>query len=301
MTERIAVVIVTYNRADLLAGMLDGLAAQTRQPDAVIVIDNASADHTRTVLDRDDLPLRVTHSDDNLGGAGGFHLGVKQAYEAGFDRIWLMDDDVVPAPDCLAVLADHENPCLMAVREDLHGNLVEKSAIHFDLRNPLRIRPKTACVDQAYASRADLPAELPIENVAFEGFMVHRRVIDEIGLPDPSYFIFYDDVDFAVRARRAGFTILALRDAVLVRQLDFNQQHALDTWKGSTCSATSSSCTSGTARTRWCAPSVADRDRGPDAEPVPWRTGRGHQRDQGHPVGAPHAATAQPWPTRSLD
>lgn len=55
--------------------------------------------------------------------------------------------------------------------------------------------------------------------------MVHRRVIDEIGLPDPSYFIFYDDVDFAVRARRAGFTILALRDAVLVRQLDFNQQH----------------------------------------------------------------------------
>lgn len=135
MTERIAVVIVTYNRADLLAGMLDGLAAQTRQPDAVIVIDNASADHTRTVLDRDDLPLRVTHSDDNLGGAGGFHLGVKQAYEAGFDRIWLMDDDVVPAPDCLAVLADHENPCLMAVREDLHGNLVEKSAIHFDLRN----------------------------------------------------------------------------------------------------------------------------------------------------------------------
>ncbi|KQY56489.1 glycosyltransferase family 2 protein [Nocardioides sp. Root140] len=232
MSERIAVVIVTYNRADLLAGMLDGLAAQTRAPDAVFVIDNASADHTRQVLDRDDLPLQVTHSDDNLGGAGGFHLGVKQAYDAGFDRIWLMDDDVVPAPDCLAVLAAHEGPCLMAVREDLAGNLVEKSAMHFDLRNPLRIRPKTASVDQAYASRADLPAEVPIEVVAFEGFMVHRRVIDEIGLPDPSYFIFYDDADFAIRARRAGFTILALRDAVLVRQLDFNQQHALDTWKG---------------------------------------------------------------------
>ncbi|KQZ75244.1 glycosyltransferase family 2 protein [Nocardioides sp. Root151] len=232
MSERIAVVIVTYNRADLLGGMLDGLAAQTRAPDAVFVIDNASADHTRQVLDRDDLPLQVTHSDDNLGGAGGFHLGVKQAYDAGFDRIWLMDDDVVPAPDCLAVLAAHEGPCLMAVREDLAGNLVEKSAMHFDLRNPLRIRPKTASVDQAYASRADLPAEVPIEVVAFEGFMVHRRVIDEIGLPDPSYFIFYDDADFAIRARRAGFTILALRDAVLVRQLDFNQQHALDTWKG---------------------------------------------------------------------
>ena len=57
-------------------------------------------------------------------------------------------------------------------------------------------------------------------------------MVDRIGLPDASYFIFYDDVDFAVRARRAGFRIWALRDAVLVRQLDFDQQHALDTWKG---------------------------------------------------------------------
>lgn len=230
--ESVAVVIVTFNRADLLSGMLDGLAAQTHPPQAVFVIDNASGDHTRDVLDRRDLPLRVTHSSENLGGAGGFHLGVGQAYDAGFDRIWLMDDDVVPAPDCLAVLMAHPGPCLMAVREDLEGRLVEKSALHFDLKNPLRMRPKTSSVDQTYASRADLPAELAIENVAFEGFMTHRRVIDAIGLPDPSFFIFYDDVDFAVRARRAGFTILALRDARLVRQLDFNQQHDLDTWKG---------------------------------------------------------------------
>ncbi|MDN5894001.1 MAG: glycosyltransferase, partial [Nocardioides sp.] len=196
-------------------------------------VDNASTDHTREVLDaRGDLPLRVTHNAENTGGAGGFHLGVSQAYDAGFDRIWLMDDDVLPAPDCLAVLMDHPGSCLMAVREDLDGRLVEKAALHFDLANPLHLRPKTSCVDDHYAARADLPAELAIENVAFEGFMVHRRVIDEIGLPDPSFFIFYDDVDFAVRARRAGFPIVAVRDAVLVRQLDFNQQHDLDTWKG---------------------------------------------------------------------
>ena len=106
MTERVAVVIVTYNRADLLSRMLDGLAVQTRPVDAIFVVDNASTDHTRDVLVRDDLPLRVTHSEDNLGGAGGFHLGVRQAYDAGHDRIWLMDDDVVPVPTCLEVLLD---------------------------------------------------------------------------------------------------------------------------------------------------------------------------------------------------
>ena len=87
-------------------------------------------------------------------------------------------------------------------------------------------------VETTYGERAAMPATVELENVAFEGFMVRRRVIDTIGLPDPSYFIFYDDVDFALRARRAGFRILGVRDAVLVRQLDFSQQHALDTWKG---------------------------------------------------------------------
>jgi rhamnopyranosyl-N-acetylglucosaminyl-diphospho-decaprenol beta-1,3/1,4-galactofuranosyltransferase len=229
----VAVVIVTFNRAELLDRMLDGLAAQTRQPDAVHVIDNASTDQTADVLRRrSDLPLRVTASPENLGGAGGFHLGLKQAYDAGHDRIWLMDDDVVPASDCLAVMLANDGPCLAAVREDLQGRLVEKAAITFDLVNPLRLRPKAASVESTYATRPAMPAEVPIQNVAFEGFLVKREVITAIGLPDPSYFIFYDDVDFAIRARRAGFPIVALRDAVLVRQLDFDQQHALDTWKG---------------------------------------------------------------------
>ena len=146
----VAVVVVTYNRADLLGRMLDGLAAQTHRPDAVYIVDNASTDHTREVLGRwhgGDLPLEVTHNDDNLGGAGGFHLGLRRAYADGFDRIWLMDDDVVPAPDCLAVLMARDEECLMAVREDTSGRLVEKAALRFDLTNPLAIKPKTAMVE----------------------------------------------------------------------------------------------------------------------------------------------------------
>jgi rhamnopyranosyl-N-acetylglucosaminyl-diphospho-decaprenol beta-1,3/1,4-galactofuranosyltransferase len=232
----VAVVVVTYNRADLLAGMLDGLAAQTRRPDAVYVIDNASTDHTRALLEAraeaGDLPLRLLHSTDNLGGAGGFHLGLRRAYLDGFERIWLMDDDVVPAPDCLEVLVARDEECLMAVREDTAGRLVEKAALRFDLSNPLAIKPKTAMVETTYGSRSAMPERVELENVAFEGFMVHRSVVERVGLPDPSFFIFYDDVDFAVRARRAGFRIWGIRDAVLVRQLDFDQQHDLGSWKG---------------------------------------------------------------------
>jgi rhamnopyranosyl-N-acetylglucosaminyl-diphospho-decaprenol beta-1,3/1,4-galactofuranosyltransferase len=236
MTESVAVVIVTFNRADLLTRMLDGLAAQTRPPDAVFVVDNASTDHTREILtarrEHPDLPLQVTHSEENLGGAGGFRLGVRLAYDAGHDRIWLVDDDVVPAADCLEVLLAADEPCVAAIREDLRGDLVEKAALDFDLSNPLSIRPKRSSVDDAYPDRAGMPERVELQNVSFEGFMFRREVVDTIGLPDASYFIFYDDVDFAVRARRAGYRIWGLRDAVLVRQLDFDQQHALDTWKG---------------------------------------------------------------------
>jgi rhamnopyranosyl-N-acetylglucosaminyl-diphospho-decaprenol beta-1,3/1,4-galactofuranosyltransferase len=231
--ESVAVVVVTYNRADLLGRTLDGLAAQTHEPDAVIVVDNASEDHTREVLDtHHGLKLQRIHLETNTGGAGGFRAGVHSAYEQGFDRIWLMDDDVVPAPDCLAVLMAQDDACLMAVREDTHGQLVEKAATDFDLTHPWSIRPKRASVETTYGDRQAMPERVELHNVAFEGPLFRREVVAAVGLPDDSFFIFYDDADFALRARRAGYRIWAVRDAVLVRQLDFSQQHDLAGWKG---------------------------------------------------------------------
>lgn len=231
--ETVAVVVVTHDRADLLEGMLRGLAASHRPADAVLVVDNACTDHTAQVLERATVSgLEVLRSTENLGGAGGFRLGMRAAYARGFDRIWLMDDDVVPAPDCLEVMLAADEPCLMAVREDTRGALVEKAALRFDLTRPWAIKPKTAMVETTYRTRAAMPDRVALENVAFEGFMVRREVVERIGLPDASFFIFYDDVDFALRARAAGYRIWALRDAVLVRQLDFDQQHDLAGWKG---------------------------------------------------------------------
>lgn len=233
--ETVAVVVVTFNRADLLTGMLDGLAALDRAPDAVVVVDNHSTDHTPDVLAaelaRGRLPLQVVRTEENLGGAGGFHLGLRTAYAQGWDRFWLMDDDVVPAPDCLSVLMAVDEDCLTSVREDSHGRLCEKAATRFDLTHPWVVKPKTGMVED-HGTREAMPELVEVENVAFEGFMVRRGVVAEVGLPDPSYFIFYDDVDFAIRARRAGRRIWAVRDAVLVRQLDFDQQHDLAGWKG---------------------------------------------------------------------
>ena len=295
--ETVAVVVVTHNRADLLGRMLDGLVAQTYAADTVIVVDNASGDHTQQVLDRHDLPLQVIRSEENVGGAGGFRIGMETAYDGGWDRIWLMDDDVVPAPDCLEILmaVDPEHAdCLMCVREDLDGHLVEKSATTFDLRNPLAVRPKTASVETTYGTRAAMPPLVEIEVVAFEGFLVRRRVVDAVGLPDPEFFIFYDDADFALRARQAGFRIWAVRDAVLVRQLAFSQTARAGHLEG---------LLHVPQPLRRALPPRGERAgarqalrhhrRGRGLEPAARRAGRGPQCDPRHPGRPGHAAGAR--------
>ena len=206
--ESVAVVVVTYNRADLLERMLGGLDALDRAPG---LRDRRRQrqhrPHPRRCSSARRTPTwwRSTPTD-NLGGAGGFHLGLKTAYDQGFDAMWLMDDDVVPAPDCLTRLLEIDDGCLTAVREDLPRRARREGR---DAVRPRATRSRSARRRRAstttYADRASMPATVPVDNVAFEGFLVRREVIDAIGLPDPSYFIFYDDVDFAIRARRAGF------------------------------------------------------------------------------------------------
>ena len=123
--------------------------------------------------------------------------------------------------------------------------------------------------------------------------MVHREVIDAIGLPDPSYFIFYDDVDFAIRARRAGFRIWAVRDAVLVRQLDFDQQHDLGSWKGFYMyrNLFVVHLRYGENALVRLKPWLIAAGRGA-AQPAARRPGRGAQRDPRHTRRARHAAAA---------
>lgn len=234
MMEKIAVVVVTYNRCELLKQSIEALEKQSLMPDGVIVINNASTDGiTQTYLDNytGNLPLDVMHSEKNTGGAGGFSLGVQLAFEKGFDWIFLMDDDVLIHQDCLSQLIKINHPCMIAVREYKDGSLVERSAIEYNLSNPFLLNPKRCAVGEKYQNRDKMPTVLEVDNVAFEGFMVHRQVVEKIGYPNPNYFIFYDDVDYALRAKQAGFTILAVRDAILVRQLPFDQAGAINSWK----------------------------------------------------------------------
>ena len=103
--RRIVAVVVTFNRLGLLQRLVERLR-EVPQLAEVVVVDNASTDGTGDWLD-DQHDLVVRRLDRNRGGAGGFHEGLRLAMERGADLAWLMDDDGMPDPDCLALLLEH--------------------------------------------------------------------------------------------------------------------------------------------------------------------------------------------------
>ncbi len=103
--ERIAAVVVTYNRKELLLQCVQHLLDQQEADCDVLVVDNASTDGTAQAVEQiSSAKLFYRNTGENLGGAGGFHFGMRWAVEEGYDYVWIMDDDALPQPDALAQL-----------------------------------------------------------------------------------------------------------------------------------------------------------------------------------------------------
>ena len=88
--QPIAAVVVTYNRKELLARCIACLRGQQGAGCDILVVDNASTDGTAELLKTLAGPdLQSLNPGRNLGGAGGFALGVEAAVEAGYETVWL--------------------------------------------------------------------------------------------------------------------------------------------------------------------------------------------------------------------
>jgi GT2 family glycosyltransferase len=203
--SRVTALVVTFNRRTLLMQCLFALTRQNRRPDRILIVDNASTDGTRDLLQsegwlqRQDVELLALN--DNTGGAGGFSAGLKHAMENGADWVWMMDDDAKPQPDALEKLTR---------RSLAPGNLYGSVAVLDDKLSWPMVPNHGKSEDTVYRIRdfEKLPEELDVQFIPFLGILVNTALVKRIGLPDADFFLAADDVEYCLRARKAGAKIL---------------------------------------------------------------------------------------------
>lgn len=104
MNNKVAVVVVTYNRKKLLQKNIKALLAQTYKNILdILVIDNASTDSTKESIQQyiNNKDIIYINTGRNLGGAGGFNFGMRKAAELNYKYMWIMDDDTIPLQQLL--------------------------------------------------------------------------------------------------------------------------------------------------------------------------------------------------------
>ncbi len=210
MTDTVCAVLVTHRRPDELAKSLDALTAQTRRPDHLIVVDNACEDRVRDLVAGQPLTTTYLGSRRNLGGAGGFALGMLHALALGADWVWCADDDGRPADSTVlaTLLACAKRHALAAV-SPMVCDLDNPQRLAFPLRRGLVWRRR---VDEL----RERPGQDLLPGIAslFNGALFRATTLEAVGVPDLRLFVRGDEVEIHRRLVRSGLPFGTCLDAV---------------------------------------------------------------------------------------
>ncbi len=213
MNYKIAAVVVTYNRLELLKKCLDSLRGQTHKLDEIIVINNSSGDGTLEWLQEQNNLTVITQ--ENSGSAGGQYTGIKTAYEKDYDWIWCLDTDVVPELNALKMFLKSEvitNPAV--------GFL--SSVIFYKDGKLCNVNVPYLPIEKKIVESFVEDENLEIISASFGSVLFNSKIIAVVGFPDKRYFIWGDDVDFTFRIIEKGFKGYLIRKSRAIHYSPLN-------------------------------------------------------------------------------
>lgn len=223
----IYVIIPVHNRRELTRVCLSCLRAQT-ETHQVIVVDDGSTDGTATTIAQEFPDVTVLTGTGSLWWAGGTNLGIRHVLPRlnTNDFVLTLNDDTEVGPDYLARLLlayDANKPALIG-------------SISVDIRNParllyagMRVNMVTAsftdqATDQFHNQAGQLPASQPYlstDCLPGRGMLITAGIFNAIGLFDDAHFPHHmADIDFSIRARKAGFALLVATDCVVLEHAE---------------------------------------------------------------------------------
>lgn len=210
--NNILAVVVTYNRRTLLEECINALLQQSMKRFDILIVDNASTDDTsnlccRYVQEYDNIIYENTGK--NIGGAGGFHFGMRYGVEKGYNFFWVMDDDTIA--ECVALEE------LWKAHERLNGEygFLSSAALWSD-RTLCKMNTPGMNDSFDYEEYCKIKDGLiRIERATFVSLFVKRETVEKIGLPIKDFFIWCDDIEFTNRISKQYKSYFVVRSQVL--------------------------------------------------------------------------------------
>lgn len=214
--NKVAAVVVTYNRKELLKECIEALKASTCSVD-VIIVDNNSTDGTKEyIADLIGKDVIYKHLKKNLGGAGGFSAGMKYAVKKGYEYVWIMDDDTIVKEDSLEAL--------LSAKDEMSDDFgfISSSVKWVDgsdcKMNMQTYKTNITDYEKTYAAKGIYP----VKAATFVSLLFSSDAIKQIGLPLKEYFIWGDDKEYTLRMSNE-FACYNVVDSQVVHKMNNNE------------------------------------------------------------------------------
>lgn len=207
-TPSVSIVVLTYNRWQDTRESLGSVFAGSYPNQHVLVVDNGSTDETLTALAQTFPQATLLCNPANLGYAEGNNVGIRHAVQAGAEYVVVLNNDVVVAPDWLEALVqaaeqDHDAALL--------GPLVYHATEPDIIQSAGGVLPADWHSAHRSANEPDRGQYSTVEPVAWLTgctILARANALSTIGLLDSDFYMYGEDVDWCVRAARAGYHVL---------------------------------------------------------------------------------------------
>lgn len=208
----VTIVILNWNRKADTLECLDSLARTDYPSFSIVVVDNGSTDGSPETIEqwgREHLPLALIRNAENRGFVRGSNQGMRHALSTNTDYVFLLNNDTVVEPDALSLLVaatERSGDVGMAgpkIYQHGKGRVLDSAGTR---AIPWLAQGFLLGHGEVDHGQYDNPGDLPY--VTGTALLVKRAVLEKVGLMDEDYFCYFEDFDWGVKAREAGYRLI---------------------------------------------------------------------------------------------
>ena len=208
---KIFIIILNWNGKEVLRECLKSIEDIDYPNYGVIVVDNGSMDGSQKAVKEDFSYVHLIENDKNEGVAEGQNIGIRYAFEKGTDYVFILNNDLTLDKNILKSL-------LKVIESDDKIGVV--GPILYWADEPEKIQSAGGIINWrkgkvSHLNAGETDKELPnTREVDYVGLVfVSSGILGKIGLYDPKYFAYCEDLDFCARVKEAGYKVISVSDA----------------------------------------------------------------------------------------